>query len=71
MTNKEVAVAWSEGRRAAAGHFSTDGKNLYSYALLIGQTVGGKKVLTRYRVSVTTSKHTNLAARFADEVVSP
>jgi hypothetical protein len=71
MTNKQVAQAWSEGRKGAAGHFTTDGVNLWSYALLIGKTVEGKKVVTRYRVSVTTSKHTNLAARFADEVVSP
>lgn len=69
MRNIEVAKAWSEGRKGEAGHFTTDGNNLWSYALLIGRTVEGKKVVTRYRRSITTTKHTNLAARYADEVI--
>lgn len=71
MTNEKVAVGWGRGSSVAAGHFRTDGKNLWSYALLVGYTdEAGKKVLKDYRrqVSVTTSRHCGLAARVADVI---
>ena len=73
MTNKAVAAAWGRGWTAAAGHFHTDGKNLYSYALCVGYTdEDGLKVLKDYRrqVSVITSRHCGLAALVADKIES-
>ena len=46
---------------------STDGFDLYSYDLLIGETVGREKVLHDYTagglgfISQTTSQHVNIA----------
>ena len=37
VSNAVVIEAWLAGRKAEAGSLSTDGYNLYSYALLIGQ----------------------------------
>jgi hypothetical protein len=74
-TNREVARAWSEGRSAEShtGSFSTDGVRIWSYALLIGETLNGEKVVKDYRspnfVSATTSKHVSLAARYADAII--
>lgn len=72
VSNKEVAAAWCNGQAAAAEHYSTDGKNLYSYNLKIGWVNSeGDRVLCRYKVSVTTSKHISMAAKYADKVVAP
>ena len=70
--NREVAAAWGAGKAAEAGHYSTDGKSLYSYNLKIGWLDNeGQRVICRYKVSVTTSKHINMAAKWADKVVTP
>jgi hypothetical protein len=50
---------------------STDGQNIWSYAMLIGETVDGEKVIYRRARSATTTKHINLAARFGDKVITP
>ncbi len=71
MTNLEVAKSWSQGRAAASGNMSTDGQNIWSYAMLIGETVNGERVVYRRARSQTTTKHINLAARWADKVVIP
>jgi hypothetical protein len=71
MRNVEVAKYWSQGRAAASGNMSTDGQGLWSYAMLIGEVVNGERVVYRRRRSVTTTKHINLAARYADKVIDP
>jgi len=71
MTNREVAKLWSQGVAAASGNMSTDGRGIWSYAMLIGETVDGERVVYRRARSQTTTKHINLAARWADKVVIP
>lgn len=69
MQNIEVAKAWSAGRKGKSGTMSTDGINIWSYAMLIGGVVNGERVVYRRSRSVTTTKHVNLAARYADKVI--
>jgi hypothetical protein len=69
MRNVEVAKFWSQGKAAASGNMSTDGQGIWSYALLIGEVVDGERVVYRRSRSVTTTRHINLAARWADKVV--
>lgn len=71
MKNREVAKLWSQGIAAASGNMSTDGWDIWSYAMLIGETVDGERVVYRRARSATTTKHINLAARWADKVVIP
>ena len=71
MTNLEVAKSWSQGRAAASGNMSTDGWDIWSYAMLIGETINGERVVYRRARSQTTTKHINLAARFGDRVITP
>ena len=76
MTNKQVIQAWIKGQRATTGRLSTDGDDLYSYDLKIGERVREKERLDKtklyivwnYRVqgkgvfvSQTTSAHVGLA----------
>lgn len=70
MKNIDVAKAWSEGRKAESGNMSTDGSRIWSYAMLIGEVVNGKRTVYRRSRSVTTSRHINLTARYADEVIN-
>jgi hypothetical protein len=70
MKNIDVAKAWSEGRKAESGNMSTDGISIWSYAMLIGEVVNGKRTVYRRSRSVTTSRHINLTARYADEVIN-
>jgi hypothetical protein len=73
--NAQIPEYWSAGKSARSdnGHFSTDGANIYSYRLLIGKTVDGRKILFDYRgqVSGTTSMHVGLAKGHANEVKAP
>ncbi len=78
MKNEDVAYAWAHGRKASAANLSTDGRNLYSYNLLIGYTNGvGDSVARDYTASgggfysVTTSTHVGHAKRYADRVEAP
>lgn len=78
MTNRNVARAWAQGSKATShtGSFSTNGRHLYSYRLLIGTTIHGRKVVYDYRApddfrSQTTSCHVGLAAQYADDVKTP
>ena len=74
MTNREVAAAWWNGRKASAKHLRTDGRNLWSYNLLIATVKNGNRVVFDYTsrsghfYSVTTSKHVGLAARHGNLV---
>jgi len=72
----DVASAWASGRSARGGAFKTDGKTVWSYALVIGETKGGRKIAYDYTasgqsVSATTSKHSKAVQRVADRVVKP
>jgi hypothetical protein len=58
------------GESAESGNMSTDGNRIYSYAMLIGEVVNGKRTVYRRSRSVTTSRHINLAARWADEIIN-
>jgi len=79
VRNDEVVSKWAQGQPAQNHRESlkTDGKKLYSYSLLIGDTcrVTGKKILRDHSspgfwdyFSQTTSCHVGLAARYADIV---
>ena len=70
MKNIDVAKAWSEGRKAESGNMSTDGISIWSYAMLIGEVVNGERTVYRRSRSVTTSRHINLAARYAVKVIN-
>ena len=77
VSNSEVAEAWGNGRTATAANFFTDGSELYSYRLRIGETIDGKKVLYDYTKksgffkSMTTSRHVGLARQHCDELRTP
>lgn len=66
--NKNVARAWHNGQDAQShnGNYHTDGRNLYSYRMLIGVTApdGTKYLLNvrgKNRYSATTSQHVSKA----------
>ena len=72
VNNDEVIAAWKRGDRARNGRcsLSTDGTNLYSYHLKIGQrTRSGGTIVAEYMAggkgfkSRTTSCHVGLAMR--------
>jgi len=74
-TNEQIVHAWSTGRAAEnhRGSFTTDGKDLYSYRLMIGTTnEENEKVLFDYTsggmgyYSQTTSCHVGKARLAAD-----
>jgi len=78
---RNVAEHWRHNEAASnhGGQFWTDGQRLYSYALLIGDTVDnngrGVKVLRDYSASgrhgfqsMTTSKHVGYARQHADVI---
>ena len=81
MRNRDVVRAWREGRAASGGHIHTDGCKLWSYALIIGNTLMhgtqyAKKVAYDYTApkhfaSMTTSCHVGLAKQVADLVTEP
>ena len=77
MTNQNVIKSWLSGHRAHGGNLSTNGVELYSYALLIGDksgsiifdhTSGGGSYYSQ-----TTSCHVGLAKRLAPhaEILAP
>ena len=69
MKNIDVVDKWLRFKEGKSGSMSTNGKELYSYALLIGDTdEEGLKVVFLHQSSVTTARHTNLAKAYADKV---
>lgn len=77
VRNQHVPEYWAEGKAVSNhnGSFTTDGKKLYSYGLLIGDTCEktGSKVLREYTAggkwgyqSQTTSCHVGRARLSAD-----
>ena len=79
LDNTAVINAWLRGQRGSShtGNLSTDGEKLFSYSLVIGDTLGGEKIALDYTASVgqfqsqTTSQHCGLAKRSADDVMHP
>ena len=71
LDNTEVIRAWLRGQRGSShtGNLSTDGQRLFSYRLVIGDTLAGEKIALDYTASVgqfqsqTTSQHVGLAKR--------
>ena len=68
MKNEEVIQSFISGTTGRAGNLLTDGSQLWSYGLLIGETRGAQKVVFNYTVtgryvSKTTSKHVKMAQR--------
>jgi len=70
MTNKQVAVCWAQGIVAQAENYRSDGVRLYSYQAVIAEHRGAEpsRITTR-KYSVTTSRHTNLAAKAMPEAL--
>jgi len=71
--NDNVALSWSKGKVAKCLNMWTDGKNIYSYELMIGTTEDGSKISFPYTagegefVSNTTSRHCYYVGKYADE----
>ena len=74
-TNDNIAYYWRKGTPAANSRqcYTTDGKDLYSYQLMIGTTnAQGEKVLFDYTsggiryYSQTTSCHVGKSRQYAD-----
>ena len=78
LQNHVVAEMWGRSRSASNhnGSFRSDGINLYSYNLVIGETnKRGEKIIHDYTTnghyySVTTSRHVGYGKRHADIVLS-
>tara|TARA_B100000131_G_C17911943_1_gene530708 strand:+ start:108 stop:350 length:243 start_codon:yes stop_codon:yes gene_type:complete len=76
LKNHIVAKMWGMSRSALNhnGSFRSDGANLYSYNLLIGETKNGKKIIYDYTAngnfySITTSRHVGYGKRYSDMVI--
>lgn len=77
--NLHVAESWKNGKplKSWNGKMKTDGETIWSYNLIIGKTIEGKKIAYQYQacvntfVSPTTSQHVGLAMRYAEEIVIP
>ena len=64
-TNAQVVAAWAQGKGARNRNMTTDGINLYSYAMPIGTTDKGVKIAIYASVSNTTAHHMTIAGRRA------
>ena len=74
MTNKQVAQLFISGNAARAGRLWTDGNDLFSYGLKIGETRGAQKVVFNYTrsgrfYSQTTSKHVRLTEQCGAKLI--
>ena len=74
MKNKQVAQSFIDGNSGRAGRLWTDGNNLFSYGLKIGETRGAQKVVFNYTrsgqfESQTTSTHVRLAERCGAKLI--
>ena len=75
-TNKAVVYHWLNNRDHSSLNMSTNGNNLYSYAMIIGYTnETGEKILEErtakndWFISSTTSCHVGLARPYADKIL--
>ena len=77
ITNQEVVDAWLRNEAASAGTLSTDGTKLFSYRLIIGDTLSTDKIALNYTASAgeyrsqTTSTHVGIAKASADQTMHP
>ncbi len=74
MKNKEVIQSFINNNYGRAGNLMTDGNDLFSYGLKIGETRVGYKVVFNYTASgeyqsKTTSKHVRLAERCGAKLI--
>ena len=74
MTNKKAVQSFIRGIHAQAGRIWTDGENLFSYGLKIGETRGAQKVVFNYTrsgrfESQTTSRHVRLAEQCGAKLI--
>ena len=76
MKNSDVIRSWAYGNVASTKNLTTNGKELYSYQLLIGFTTDeGESVVLDYTApgghykSQTTSQHVNLAKREGSKTI--
>ena len=74
MTNKQAVQSFILGHHGRAGHVYTDGQDLFSYGLKIGETRGAQKVVFNYTrsgqfESQTTSTHVRLAERCGAKLI--
>ena len=72
--NKQVAESFINGQHSQSGHLWTDGQNLFSYGLKIGETRGTEKVVFNYTITgnfktQTTSKHVKLVERCGAKLI--
>ena len=71
LDNDAVISSWIRGEQGSShtGNLSTDGERLFSYRLVIGDTLAGEKIALDYTASVgqfqsmTTSQHVGLIKR--------
>ena len=79
MHSRYVPWHWAHSKPAknyGEGNLHTDGFDLYSYNLKIGETIDGVKILYAYTagagrfVSMTTSHHVSRAGVYADIVMT-
>jgi len=77
ISNQEVVDAWLRNEAASAGSLSTDGEKLFSYSLVIGDTLSSDKIVLNYTASAgeyksqTTSTHVGIAKGKADQTMHP
>ena len=74
MKNKEAIQAFIRGHQGQAGRLWTDGNDLFSYGLKIGETRGAQKVVFNYTrsghfKSQTTSTHVRLTERCGAKLI--
>lgn len=75
MRNVKVVEAWLHGKRgrSGTGALRTDGRTLYSYKIVIGESQGGQKVVYDYRgpnkIGLTTTRHVFCAIREGGEQI--
>ena len=74
MKNKQVAQSFIDGISGRAGRLWTDGNDLFSYGLKIGETRGAQKVVFNYTrsgyfESQTTSRHVRLAEQCGAKLI--
>lgn len=80
MTSSDVINAFLEGKEGSCGSLSTDGINLRSYGLNIGETRGTEKVVLDYASntskipsivgSMSTPVHVRMAVRLGAKLVN-
>jgi hypothetical protein len=75
--NSNIPSHWARSQPAHSNNrqFRTDGDFLYSYNLVVGVTVGGKKILLDYTAaaghfrSQTTSQHIGVSRTSANQIM--